>query len=101
MPAKDPAVSLPSNEPSPTHSWLARDARQLETKPGEPVLHRFCTACHRNFVHDISSGEWYAAFPGVFDFERLDEVSSRWLSEECPGERLITDELARKSPPRR
>jgi hypothetical protein len=32
----------------------------------------------------------------MFDFERLDDVSERWLKERCPGEYLSSDTEARK-----
>jgi len=96
MPAKEPASDHSSIEPSSTHSWLSREGRRLEIESGKPLLHRFCTTCHRNFVCDLSIGTWYAVFPRIFDFERLDDVSERWLKEECPGECLNSDAEARK-----
>jgi hypothetical protein len=97
MPAKElPPDKDRPNEPSASHSWLAPEARQLEIEPGRPLLHRFCTVCRRNFVNDLVTGEWYAAFPGIFQFERLDDVSNRWIAEECPGNHLESDEEARR-----
>jgi hypothetical protein len=48
-------------------------------------------------VHDLTTKEWYAVFPRVLDFERLDEVSQRWLAEECSGQYQAADDRARKT----
>src|SRR6266436_1053925 len=45
---------------------------------------------------DLLTGNWYAVFPRIFDFEPLDHVSERWLKEACPGEYLNSDVEARK-----
>ena len=96
MPAKAPADNHPSIGPSTTHTWLTSEGRRLEFKSGKPLLHRFCTTCHRNFVCDLSTGNWYSVFPRIFDFQYLDHVSERWLKEACPGEYLNSDAEARK-----
>lgn len=95
MPAKEPhTANHSSNGPSNTHTWLLAEGRHLEIQPGKPLLHRMCVTCNRNFVHDISAEEWYAAYPRMFDFDRLDEFSATWLSEPCPGEHLSSDAKA-------
>jgi hypothetical protein len=75
----------PLDGPSSTHRWYCPKGRLLELEPGKPLLQLTCTACFRNFVHDLIIGEWYAALPRVFDFERLDELTDLWLEEECLG----------------
>ena len=96
MPAKEPSSDHPSIGPSSTHTWLSHEGRRLEIESGKPLLHRFCTTCHRNFVCDLATGNWYAVFPRIFDFEPLDHVSEPWLKEACPGEYLNSDVEARK-----
>jgi hypothetical protein len=96
MPAKELPIAPHSAEPSTTHTWLLADGRKLEIEPGKPLLHRMCTTCHRNFVYDVAAKEWYAAYPRMFDFDRLVAVTPRWLSEACPGRYLPSDEEAWK-----
>lgn len=86
-----------SNEPSPTHKWLSAEGRRIALEPDKPLLQRLCTVCQRNFVQDLATGEWYGAIPRMFDFERLYEVSERWLSEPCPGVYRQTQPTAKKS----
>ena len=95
MPANEPSGDHPSIGPSSTHTWLLPQGR-LEIESGKPLLHRFCTTCHRNFVCDLLTGNWYTVFPRIFDFEHLDHVSERWLKEACPGQYLNSDAEARK-----
>ena len=95
MPAKELSNAPQLSEgPSPTHTWLLADGRKLEIESGKPLVHRMCTTCGRNFVYDVAAKEWYAAFPRMFDFDRLVAVSLRWLSEACPGRYLGSDEEA-------
>lgn len=95
MPAKEPqSANQSSNGPSDTHTWLLPNGRHLEIQPGKPLLHRMCITCNRNFVQDLAAQEWYAAYPRMFEFDRLDEVSAQWLSEACPGEFLASDAKA-------
>jgi hypothetical protein len=95
MPAQERSDRHPPTGPSPTHTWLSREGRGLEIESGRPLLHRFCTICRRNFVCVLSSGEWYAVYPRMFDFEHLDQVREQWLKEVCPRQYLISDERAR------
>ena len=97
MPAKEPSSDHPSIGPCSTHTWLSPEGRRLEIESGKPLLHRFCTTCHRNFVCDLSTGSWFMVFPRIFDFERLEHFSERWLKEACPGEYLNSDAEARQS----
>jgi hypothetical protein len=97
MPAQElPIAPQSSKEPSTTHTWLLADGRRLEPEAGKPLVHRLCTVCKRNFVHDVTAKDWYVAYPRLLDFDRLVSVSQRWLSEACPGRYLTTDEDARK-----
>jgi hypothetical protein len=60
--------------------------------PGLRPLRRACLHCRRTFVDDDRIGERYAISGGMLRFDRLsDEVTSRWLSERCPGEQLESD----------
>ncbi len=78
-----------------THVWTTH---RLELVPGEPLIQQGCHACGRDFVDECSMGERYAVHVSVFKFHRLsDEVTSRWLSEKCPGEPLMADEADRKT----
>ena len=97
MPAQESSTVLLSPGPSATHNWTQPDGRRLELQPGKRLIHRRCTSCRRNFVHDLTTKEWYAVFPRVLDFERLDEVSQRWLAEECSGQYQAADDRARKT----
>jgi hypothetical protein len=101
MPAKEPPSPRSSNQPSPTHTWFEPKGRTLELEPGKTLIHQRCTACRRNFVNDLASGEWYAAFPRVFDFERLDEAAERWMTESCPGPSAAAEAEVRKLRQRR
>jgi hypothetical protein len=96
MPAKEPPGLLLSAEPSPTHTWSKPQGRRLELEPGKPLIQWSCTTCQRHFVNEPATGDWYAAFPRMLDFERLDSVSEQWLSEDCPGRQLASDQEARK-----
>jgi hypothetical protein len=96
-PAQESSTALLSPGPSATHNWAQSDGRRLELQPGKRLIHWRCTSCRRNCVHDLTTKEWYAVFPRVLDFERLDEVSQRWLAEECSGQYQAADERARKT----
>ncbi len=75
------------------HQWLQRRPRRFELESGRSVLQRRCTRCGRDFVLDLSPGACHAIQVSIFSFYRLrDEVTRRWLSEPCPGERLAADE---------
>lgn len=79
--------------PRDTHYWISR---RLEVISGQPLVHQVCRECGRDFIEDCSTGEIFAAHASVFAFHRLsDEVTSRWLSEKCPGELLKKDDADR------
>jgi len=66
--------------------------------PDQRLVHRVCGVCGRGFLEEFPSGERYAVYDSVFRFNRLsDEVTSRWLSDQCPAERLIADEEDRRT----
>ena len=84
-----------NRSPRETHVWISR---HLEPVPGQPVIHQVCQACGRCFVDESSTGKRYAVHASVSVFHRLsDEVTARWLSEKCPGERLMADEADRRT----
>jgi hypothetical protein len=81
-------------DPWNTHEWYSR---RLEIQPGKPQMQRYCIRCGRNFVDDLWSGERYAAHAAIFHFDRLaDEVTARWLLEDCPEVHLPADDQDRK-----
>jgi len=77
-----------------THDWIVR---RLELAPGHPVVQQLCRKCGRAFVEDVSTGERQAVHVSVFNLKPLAyEVTTRWLSENCPTERLTADEADRR-----
>ena len=79
--------------PLDTHYWISR---RLEVVSGQPLVHQVCPNCGRGFIEDHSTGEIFAAHASVFAIHRLsDEVTSRWLSEKCPGKLLKEDDTDR------
>ena len=81
-------------------SWNTHEltSNRLELVPGHPLIQQGCRKCGRAFVDDCSTGERYAAHVLVFTLHRLSaQVTSRWLSEKCPGECLKTDEADRET----
>ena len=78
-----------------THCWIGR---RLGLAPGQALNQRVCNDCGRAFVDECSTGERYAVHVSIFKVHRLsDEVTSRWLSEQCPAQRLIGDEADRRT----
>ena len=77
-----------------THDWIIR---RLELAPGHPVVQQLCRKCGRAFVENVSTGERQAVHVSVFKLNPLcPEVTDRWLSENCPAERLAADEADRR-----
>jgi hypothetical protein len=57
-----------------------------------------CTACGRDFVEEVASGERYAVHAGLVRFDRLsDEVTNRWIRSNCPMTRLLSDDQDRRT----
>jgi hypothetical protein len=78
-----------------THDWISR---RLEQISGAPIILRACRQCGRDFVEERSTGDQYAAHVSIFNVHRLcDEVTSRWLYEKCPAERLTADDTDRQT----
>ena len=78
-----------------THDWTSR---RFEISPGLPVVQQDCRNCRRTFVDEFSTGARYAVYVSVFIFHRLsDEVTARWLSEDCPTKRLYADAADRQT----
>lgn len=78
-----------------THDW---SSRRLKRVTGEMLIQQDCRECGRAFVDECSTGERYAVHVSIFKFYRLsDEVTSRWLSDECPAERRLADHADRQT----
>ena len=78
-----------------THDWISR---RLEQVSGAPVILQACRECGRDFVEECSTGDQYAVHISIFSIHRLcDEVTSRWLCEKCPAERLTADDTDRQT----
>jgi hypothetical protein len=61
-------------------------------------LRHVCNDCGRAFIDECSTGERYAVHVSIFKVHRLaDEVTSRWLSETCPAQRIAGDEADRRT----
>jgi hypothetical protein len=72
-----------------SHDWASRE---LALDLGAPLVQHTCRRCGRNFVDELRTGKHYAVYVGAVNFDRLsDEVTLRWLSDQCPGERLESD----------
>jgi hypothetical protein len=64
----------------------------------QPLIRRVCTDCGRTFVDDCSTGERFAVHVSIFKIHRLsDEVTSRWLSEQCPAQYAAGDDVDRRT----
>jgi hypothetical protein len=82
---------------SGNHEWYELREPHLMIESGEAVLHNHCVQCGRDIVTVLSSGSLHAVYVSVFCFYRLDDgVTERWLSEQCPGQRLASDDEDRK-----
>ena len=78
-----------------SHCWIDR---RLVLAPGQPLIEHVCLDCGRAFVDECSTGERYAVHVSIFKVHRLsDEVTSRWLSEDCPAQPMATDAADRKT----
>ena len=96
------AESVPGSMPMDTifSTWNTHCliSRRLGLAPGQPLIQRVCNDCARAFVDECSTGERYAVHVSIFKVHRLsDEVTSRWLSEQCPAQPLIGDEADRRT----
>ncbi len=78
-----------------THCWVSR---RLELVPGHPFIQRVCHECGRAFVDEYLTGQRYAIHVAIFKLHRLsDQVTSRWLSEQCPADLLVADDADRQT----
>jgi hypothetical protein len=78
-----------------THCWIGR---RLALAPGQPLIQRVCNDCGRAFIDECSTGARYAVHVSIFKVHRLsDEVTSRWLSGQCPAQCLAGDETDRQT----
>jgi hypothetical protein len=78
------------------HRWPQPSPRRVEVGCDGHVLQRHCTRCGRDFIV-TSSGSVKAVAIAPFSFFLLDdEVTERWLTEQCPRVRLPGDDGDRK-----
>jgi hypothetical protein len=78
-----------------THLWLAKP-RILTIESGETVIQHHCASCGRDFITDISNNG-LAVFVSAISFHQLnDAITTRWLSDDCPGRQLFSDEEDRR-----
>jgi len=74
-----------------SHTWLSGERFHRVAQDGYEILHRQCRDCGRDFAL-FGSSAWEAVYVGLFKIERLAEaVTSRWTSEKCPKQRLVSD----------
>jgi hypothetical protein len=81
-------------------AWDTHDliSQPLELDLGLPLNQLVCLTCGRDFLEECSTGKRYGVSISVFKVDRLSaEVTSRWLSEMCPGERLTADDADRRT----
>ncbi len=80
-----------------THVWEDRIRPHQITQDGEIILHRWCALCGRDFAQGLDGrNDWQAVYVGLLRIETLaDDVTKRWLSEECPRRFLSEDDEAR------
>jgi hypothetical protein len=81
-------------------AWDTHDliSQPLELDLGLPLDQLVCLTCGRDFIEECSTGKRYGVRISMFKVDRLsDEVTSRWLSEMCPGERLMADDADRRT----
>ena len=72
--------------------------RRVKLSPNQHLIQHVCRERCRGFVYEYSTGARYAVHVSIFNFHRLsDDVSSKWLSEVCPGKRLSADEADRQA----
>jgi len=76
-----------------THSWSAQDAPRKIHQDGRLLLHHRCERCCRDFGFELDGSGWHAIYVGLMRVELLAEnVSRKWLIDECPGRPLPEDE---------
>lgn len=79
------------------HKWRDANARQLQVKAGQAVLHQHCVQCGRDFLMDLAWRRARAVSISAVSFHQLDDaVTERWITESCPGTHLPGDEEDRK-----
>jgi hypothetical protein len=75
------------------HEWT--ETRRLVMRELGEVEQLRCRLCSRDFIRVLSTGVVQAVAPCAISFWMLSpEVSERWVNN-CPGERLATDEYDR------
>jgi hypothetical protein len=87
---------METRHPLRTHVWADGDIPRQTTQDGQIIFHHSCVRCGRDFMQPIDGTGWQAANVGIVRIEPLaDEVTKRWVSEECPGRLLAYDSLSR------
>lgn len=73
------------------HLFLEKQPRIIE-QDGENILLLHCGLCARDYMRPETELHWQAAYVGVFQVKPLRKsVTTRWIQERCPGERLDSD----------
>jgi hypothetical protein len=81
-------------------AWDTHDliSQPLELDLDLPLNQLVCLTCGRDFIEECLTGDRYGVRISTFGVDRLSaEVTSRWLSELCPGERLMADDADRRT----
>jgi hypothetical protein len=79
-----------------THLWSDGDSPHQIIQDGRTIVHHRCLLCGRDFGFELDGSGWHAIYVGLLRVECLaDEVTARWLLEDCPKQMLASDELDR------
>ena len=75
-----------------THVWAGGGPRAVR-QDENTLLHQRCARCGRDFAQGFGGVyTWEAVYVGVVRVERLaEDISLRWLAENCPGKQLESD----------
>jgi hypothetical protein len=85
----------PNLGPWKTHDWIGRRIKPVD---GDSLILQVCSECYRGFVEERSTGQHYGVHVSIFKLHRLsDEVTTRWLSENCPATLLKADDADRRT----
>ena len=78
------------------HTWSDGEPRAVQ-QDGRILLHQCCTVCGRDFALGFNGIYiWDAVYVGPGRIERLpSNVTERWVSENCPLQKLTADDTDR------
>jgi hypothetical protein len=80
--------------PLQTHVWANGDTPRRITQDGTLIFHHRCVRCGRDFMQALDHPGWRAANLGILRIEPFpDNVTERWITEECPGRLLLEDRV--------